>query len=147
MSRIVKYFLVFWLLAATIGLISYLLTVQNRSILFGVGVAVIWLAILVIKERVRRGKEGYYIYKRGGAEDGILVYDEGGKTLNLYFSRKENTIYVPSDAKWRELMPTWAKETKELIMLRVKQRIGNRLIGRNWNYEESDKHEFLLNQN
>lgn len=147
MSKIVKYFLVFWLLFAMSGLILYLFKAENRSILFGVGVAVIGIAILVVKERLRRIKEGYYVYKRGGAEDGILVYDEGGKTLSLYFSRKKNTIYVPSDTKWRELMPEWAKEKKGLIMLRVKQRIGNRLIGSNWSYEESDKQEFLINQN
>jgi hypothetical protein len=130
-----------------IGAALYLFKPENRFVLFGVCFVAIGIALLVLKERLRRKKEGYYVYKRGGAEDGILVYDEGGKTLNLYFSRSKDTIYVPSDTKWKELMPEWAKEKKGVIMRRIKLRIGKRLIGKNWTYEESDKQEYLINQN
>jgi cbb3-type cytochrome oxidase subunit 3 len=147
MSKIIKYFLILWLLGAMIGVIFYLLKPQNRSILLGIGVVVIGVVFFLFKERLRRKKEGYYVYKRGGAEDGVLVYDEGGKTLNLYFSRRKDTIYVPSDTKWKELMPGWAKEKKALIMHRIKLRIGNRMIGKNWTYEESDNQDYLIKQN
>ena len=108
--------------------------------------AVVTLAILggIIKEKWRRKREGYYAYTSGGAEEGVLIYNEAGKILQLYFSRPRDTIYVPTDAKWKEIMPDWARERKDEIVRRIKTRVGKRLIGKGWTYEESDRDEHLL---
>jgi len=50
--------------------------------------------------------------------------NEGGRVLELYFDRIKNTIYVPSDAKWNEIMPSWATDRKAEIMSRIKQHVG-----------------------
>jgi hypothetical protein len=147
MGKIVKYLLVLWLVGVTFAVIFRLFERENRSILFGAGFVFVVIILFFVKEKLRQKKEGYHVYKRGGADDGIVVYDEGGKTLSLYFNRKEDTIYVPSDTKWKELMPEWAKERKTLIMHRVRLRLGKRLIGKNWTYEESDNQDYLIEQN
>ena len=147
MSKIVKYFLIFWLFGSLVAVVLYIFEPENRSGLYATVFIVFVIAFFIGKEKLRRQKEGYYVYTRGGAEDGVVVYDEGGKTLNLYFDRREDTIYVPSDAKWQELMPEWAKGKKVLIVDRVRSRIGRRLIGKNWNYKESDNQDHLINQN
>ena len=64
--------------------------------------------------------------------------NEGGRVLELYFDRTKNTIYVPSDAKWNEIMPSWATDRKAEIVSRIKQHVGKRWIGKSWRYEESD---------
>jgi hypothetical protein len=112
--------------------------------------ALVILALIIttyiIREKVRRKQEGYYVHTHGGAEDGYVLYNEGGKTLRLYFSRTKDTIYVPSDAKWKEIMPSWARERKGEIMGRIGKHVGKRLIGKGWTYEESDKAERLMSQ-
>jgi hypothetical protein len=104
------------------------------------------IMIFVIRERLRRKREGYYVHTYGGAEDGYVSYDEDGKTLRLYFSRSKDTIYVPSDVKWKEIMPDWARDRKLEIMGRIRKHVGKRLIGRGWTYEESDKAQMLMSQ-
>jgi hypothetical protein len=141
-----KYFLVLWALVAVIGAALYLSKPENRFLLLGLGVLVLVIVIPVVRERLRRKKEGYYVSKRGGADDGILVYNEGGKTLQLYFNRANDTIYVPSDLRWQGIMPDWARERKKEIVSRIQKRVGKRLIGKSWTYEESDRKEHLINQ-
>jgi hypothetical protein len=120
---------------------TYLPTWSDRLIFWGVvGVVFIILAIL-IGERVRRLIEGYYTYMSGGAEDGDLVYKEGDNTLRLYFKRRPHTIYVPSDMKWIEVMPDWAKANKNLIMTRIRGQVG-----RHWMFEDTEKREHILGQ-
>ena len=95
---------------------------------------------------MRRNREGYYVYKRGGADDGTLIYNEEGKILQFYFNRTNDTIYVPSDFKWKEMMPKWAKERKDEIVSRIEKQIGKRLIGKSWTYEGTEKREHLIEQ-
>ena len=103
--------------------------------------------MVVVKwEKWKRKKEGYYVFTRGGAEDGSVTYNEAGRTLELYFDRVKNTIYVPSEAKWKEIMPTWAKDRKEEIMGGIKKHVGKRWIGKSWMYEETDAPELLMSQ-
>jgi hypothetical protein len=109
-------------------------------------IAVLGVACLygIVKERWRRQKDGYFIHKRGGAKDGILIYNEKGNTLQLYFNRQKDTIYVPSDMEWSKVMPHWAKDRKKEIVARIKARIGKRLVGKDWIYKETDRPEFVL---
>jgi hypothetical protein len=140
-------FILFGLLA--LGRVVYQVAQVGDGVnLFAWGSVVLTLIILtfVIRERVRRKREGYYVQTHGGAEDGYVLYNEDGKTLRLYFSRSKDTIYVPSDVKWKEIMPNWARERKLQIMGRIKKHVGKRLIGRAWTYEESDKKERLMTQ-
>jgi hypothetical protein len=101
--------------------------------------------VATVKERWRRRKDGYYVSKRGGSKEGLLIYNEKGQTLQLYFDRRLDTIYIPSDAVWNKVMPSWAKERKEEVVARIKSRIGKRLIGKSWTYEETAKPELLVN--
>jgi len=113
----------------------------DRLIFWGVGgIGFIILAVL-IGERVRRVIEGYYTYMSGGAEDGDLVYKQAGNTLRLYFKRRQHIIYVPSDMKWIEVMPDWAKANKNLIMTRIRSQVG-----RHWMFEDTEKREHILGQ-
>ena len=119
----------------------YLPTWTDRLIFWGVGgIGFIILAVL-IGERVRRVIEGYYTYMSGGAEDGDLVYKQAGNTLRLYFKRRQHIIYVPSDMKWIEVMPDWAKANKNLIMTRIRSQVG-----RHWMFEDTEKREHILGQ-
>jgi hypothetical protein len=99
---------------------------------------------VIRKLRAKRG--GYYIEKSGGAEDGFITYYEGSKTVRLYFNRVQDVIYVPSETKWKQIMPEWAKERKDEIVGRIKEQVGTRLIGKSWSYEESEKEETMLPQ-
>jgi hypothetical protein len=85
--------------------------------------------------------EGYYTYMSGGAEDGDLVYKERGGTLRFYFKRRPHTIYVPTNVKWVEVMPDWAKQNKEPIMKRIKDQVG-----KHWMFEDTEKQEHILTQ-
>jgi hypothetical protein len=113
----------------------------DRLIFLGLGLVVLTILVALIGERVRRVIEGYYTYMSGGAEDGDLVYKERGKTLRLYFKRRTHTIYVPSDTKWMEVMPDWAKEQKGPIIKRIRGQVG-----RHWMFEDTEKREHILTQ-
>ena len=135
-----------WLLLGIAGLFIYLSKAANEFLAFSLGLLALIVLAGVVGQRLIRKKQGYSIYKSGGAEDGFIVYGEGGKTVKLYFDRVQDTIYVPSDAKWKEIMPEWAKEKKHEIVARIKKQIGTRLIGKSWRYEETDREETLLRQ-
>jgi hypothetical protein len=146
MSRIAKYFFGLWLLLSVIAIASYLSKLESRLPIAGLSVLILIVVVVILRERLRRKKEGYYIYKRGGAEDGVLFYEEEGKTLQFYFDRTNDTIYIPSDPKWNEITPSWAKERKNEIVSRIKKRIGKRWIGKSWTYAQSDLAKHLIDQ-
>lgn len=77
----------------------------------------------------------------GGAEDGDLIYHEGGGILRFYFRRRSHTIYVPTNSKWREVMPDWAKQDRESIMKRIKSQVG-----KHWLFEDTEERERILSQ-
>jgi hypothetical protein len=77
----------------------------------------------------------------GGAEEGDLVYTQGDGTLRFYFKRRPHTIYVPSNEKWREIMPEWAKENRDLIIKRIKENVG-----KHWTFEDTEKQEHIMVQ-
>lgn len=148
MEKAITFFLTLIGLLAAGRIISQVVQVGDGVSLFAWGLLIVALIIFtfIMKERIRRKKEGYYVQTRGGAKDGYVLYNEGGKTLRLYFSRPKDTIYVPSDGKWKEIMPGWARERKLEIMGRIRKHVGKRLIGQGWTYEESDKKETLMTQ-
>lgn len=113
----------------------------DRLIFLGLVLIVLTIFVALIGERIRRVIEGYYTYMSGGAEDGDLVYKERGKTLRLYFKRGTHTIYVPSDTKWIEVMPDWAKEQKGSIMQRIRGQVG-----RHWMFEDTENRDRILTQ-
>ena len=140
-----NYLPIVWLLLGIAGVFIYLSRAANKFLVFSLVLAVIVLAGVARRKLIRK-KQGYSIYKSGGAEDGFVVYGEGEKTVKLYFDRVQDTIYIPSDVKWKEIMPEWAKEKKHEIVARIKKEIGTRLIGKSWRYEETDREETLLRQ-
>jgi hypothetical protein len=148
MSKVIKFFLILWVLIAIGGLISHFAKFSSGIPPVAWGLVIVGLIVTtpIIRERIRRKKEGYYVSTYGGAEYGYVLYNEGGKTIRLYFSRIKDTVYVPSDAKWREIMPVWARDRKDEIMSRIRKHVGKRLIGKGWTYEESDKLETLVSQ-
>ena len=105
-------------------------------IVFVTGLAI---AISTVRERRRRAREGYYLDTLGGAEGGTVNYHEEGRELQLYYDRRKDTIYVPTDAKWEENAPSWARDRKQEIVNRIKQRVGKRLIGRSFTYQETEE--------
>ena len=144
---LVKAFLFLWSIIAGVGIAAYLarstVGVWVLGLASGIGAAAMYIAL---KERNRRNKEGYYVYKRGGAEDGILFYNEQGRELQFYFDRGADTIYIPTDAEWKENMPTWAHEHKQEIVSRIKRRVGKRLVGESWKYEETANPKQIVGQ-
>jgi hypothetical protein len=141
MYQRVKNVVIFTGVISIIVLSSHLPTWTERVVLGGGGAIGFTLLAILIGERIRRVIEGYYTYMRGGAEDGDLVYTEGSNTLRLYFKRRAHTIYVPSNVRWREVMPDWAKEKKDLIMKRIKGQVG-----KHWMFEDTETREHLLPQ-
>ncbi len=64
----------------------------------------------------------------------------------MYFNRLEDIIYIPSAGMWKEVMPDWARERREEILTRIKERVGRRLIGKSWEFEETDSPQKLIPQ-
>ena len=142
---VVKVFSLVWLLVAAIGIAIYLSS--SNVGLFALGTCGIFVVLLFyanLREKAGRKKYGYYVYKRGGAENGILFYSEHGRELQFYFDRKANTIYIPSDAKWKETMPIWAHDYKQQIVDRVKKCVGKRLLGESWKYEDTSNSKQIV---
>ena len=133
------------LLMAGIGYVLYvswrLPSWPERIIVGGLATLVFTVIATLLIERIRRFTEGYYVKLSGGADDGDLTYHDSGRILRLYFKRRSRMIYVPSDPKWVEVMPTWARENKISIMLKIRGQIG-----KHWNFEETEKQEFILRQ-
>ena len=136
MDWLVRWFLrsyyVFMLLAA----LYYLYSMWFKSRLIFAGLVAIPLLILGawLNSSQQRKKRGYYVDSSGGAEEGTVIYHEGEHTLDLYFQRYPNIIYVPTDAAWQEQMPDWAKDRKTEIMERIKSHYHIKQP-----YEETDK--------
>jgi hypothetical protein len=118
----------------------------NQLLLPGVGFILLIIVIAIARSRLRRRKEGFHVYKRGGGEDGVLIYEEGEKSLQVYFNRLEDIIYIPSAGMWNEIMPDWARERRDEILVRIKERVGKRLIGKSWKFEETDSPQKLIAQ-
>jgi hypothetical protein len=116
-------------------------TWSDRIVFSGLGIIVFTLAAALIGERIRRTIEGHYTYMSGGAEEGDLVYTQGDKALRLYFKRRPHTIYVPSNNKWMEIMPEWARENRDLIVKRIKDSVG-----KHWTFEDTEKQEHIMTQ-
>jgi hypothetical protein len=112
-------------------------------IVFVTGLA---MAVSAVRERQRRKKEDYYVDTLGGAEDGTVNYHEDGRELQLYYDRRKDTIYVPTDAKWNEIMPRWAGDRKHEIVSRIRRRVGKRLIGKSSTYQETDDSSCFMSQ-
>jgi hypothetical protein len=125
-----KSLIVAWIFVGVISFAAYLIRPENR-LAFGVTALVALIgAVPLVKEWIRRKREGYYVRTRGNAEGGDVIYDEDGKSLIFYFDRGARTIYIPSDRKWEE-MPEWAKSRKLEIVKRIEKRMG-----KDWVFEE-----------
>jgi len=155
MSTFVRWFVRVWCLLAVSGLILRLSGIGNDLPWRILGWALAILALLVVIasvgwERRRREKEGYFVDTGGGGEDGSVTYNEAGRTLELYFTRSQYLIYVPTDTKWRDIMPSWARDRKNEIMSRIRLQVGQGWFGRSWSYswsyEETDKTDMLMSQ-
>jgi hypothetical protein len=117
---------------------------NNQLLLVSVGFVLLIIVIAITRSRLRRKKEGFHVYKRGGGEDGVVIYEEGEKSLQVYFNRAEDIIYIPSAGMWKEIMPDWAKERRDEILARIRERIGKRLIGQSWKFVETDSQQKLI---
>lgn len=115
-------------------------------LLTGLGFVLLIIVIAIARNRLRRRREGFDVYKRGGGEDGVLVYKEGEKSLQIYFNRLEDIIYIPSAGMWKEIMPDWTTERRDEILARIKERVGKRLIGKSWKFEETDSPQKVIAQ-
>lgn len=142
---LVRAFSFVWLLVVGIGVVIYLSrsSIGLLALLTG-GFFGAMILYANFREKIRRKREGYYVYKRGGAEDGILFYSEQGRELQFYFDRRTDTIYIPSDAKWRQTMPGWAHDHKQQVVDRIKQCVGKRLIGKSWSYQETNNDKQIV---
>lgn len=125
-----KLFIAAWVCLGAISLAAYSIRQENR-LAFGVTALVaLVVAVPLMKEWIRRKREGFHVRTRGSAEGGDVIYDEDGKSLIFYFDRSTRRIYIPSDRKWEE-MPEWAKARKVEIVNRIAKRMG-----KNWAFEE-----------
>jgi hypothetical protein len=151
MSTFVRWFVRMWLLFVVCSFVFRLSGVGKDLPWRSLGWVLVVPAIVVLMasfgwEKYRRQKEGYFVETRGGGEDGSVTYDEAGRTLQLYFTRSQHLIYVPTDTKWRDIMPSWARDRKNEIMTRIRLQVGQGWFGRSWSYEETDKTDLLMSQ-
>jgi len=103
---------------------------------------VVWIIIAVSRNRWRDEREGFRVESYSGPDGGIVVYIEGEKRLVLLYSREKDVVFVPADSKWKQVMPEWARDRKNEIVARVKQRHGKRVMGNPIGYEETDLDEW-----
>jgi hypothetical protein len=141
MYRATKNAVIFVGIFVIFALSARLSTWSDRIVFGGLGIIVFTIMAALISERIRRMIEGYSTHMSGGAEEGDLVYREGDRTIRLYFKRRPHTIYVPSNDKWREIMPEWARENRDLIIKRIKENIG-----KHWIFEETEKRDHIMAQ-
>jgi hypothetical protein len=106
------------------------------------GVILSVVILLIFKERVRRTIQGYYVYMRGGVDGGDVRYNESGKEISLYYTRRNRTIYVPSHTNWNEIMPDWAKGKRDFIISRIRERVSS-----TWKFEDATDKERMRAQN
>jgi hypothetical protein len=133
-SEMVKPFIIAWVLLGAIILIANLLLPENRFVLGAALLATVAVATPLLREWLRRKREGFYVNTKGNADGGDVIYNEDGKSLTFYFDRGARTIHIPSNRKWEEAMPEWAKGRKVEILERVRKRMGN-----NWTFEDSSE--------
>jgi hypothetical protein len=129
-----KLFTVAWFISGAIILIVYLLRPENRFVLGGAALLVMMLVIPFIREALRRKREGFYVNTRGNADGGDVIYHEDEKSLTFYFDRLSHIVYVPSNRKWEEEMPEWAKRRKIEIVERITKRMG-----KHWKFIEKNE--------
>ena len=120
--------------------------VQGTIAAIGAIGIMVTIIITVARHRLRVERDGYQIEAHGAGGDGIVVYVEEGKRLVLLYSREKDTVFVPSDSKWKQIMPQWSHNRKNEIVARIKQRYGKRLIGKAIGYEESDLDDCMAAQ-
>ena len=126
-----KMFSIVWAVVGLLVLLFYLFRGENRNyliILVALGIGVL---IPILKELMRRRKEGFFVKTSGNADGSDLIYQEGGEKLIFYFDRPSRTIYIPSDRKWNESVPLWAKQRRGEISIRIQKRMGNE-----WRFED-----------
>ena len=141
---LVKGFLVVWLVLGAAAAAKFLFNAFDGWGLVLISGIVIVGFYMRMQTRTRGKRDGYHVFRRGGAEGGIIYYNENGRTLQFYFDRLADTIYFPSEAKWREVMPYWAHDHRQQIVDRVKKRFGKRLLGKSSIYEETDNPSHLV---
>ena len=127
----IKFFTYGWILLAAASFVLYLSKPGNEYALSGIIVVILITVIFVMREWLRRRREGYYVVTKGNADGGDLVYHEADRSLTFYFDRGTRTVYVPSNRKWEEQMPEWAKARKLEILENIRKRLG-----RTWKLEE-----------
>jgi len=129
-----KIFTLAWVISGVIILIVYLLRPENRFVLGGTAVLVIMLVIPFIREGLRRKREGFYVNTKGNADGGSFIYYENEKSLTFYFDRISHIVYVPSNRKWEEKMPEWARGRKIEIVERIAKRMG-----KHWKFKDKNE--------
>ena len=127
-------------------LTSYESHLQGGVAAIGAISIMVVIVVATARQRWRDEKEGYRVDASGGAEGAIVVYHEENRSVSLLYSREKDTVFVPSDSKWKQIMPEWARERKDEIVARIMQRHGKRLIGKPIAYEESDSNECMAVQ-
>jgi hypothetical protein len=119
---------------------------ENQMLFSVLGLILVMVVIAIVRNTLRRRTEGFHVYKRRGGEDGVLFYEEGEKSLQIYFNRFEDIIYIPCASIWKEIMPDWARDRRDEIVERIKERIGKRLIGGSWKFEETESPQKVIPQ-
>ena len=114
-----------WMVLAAISFFIYLLKPGNEYVLGTVLCLVTGGAFLFIKEKLRRRRDGFYIETKGNADGGDMIYHEAENALTFYFDRRERMIYIPSDQKWDDHMPDWARTRRAEILENIRQKRGS----------------------
>jgi hypothetical protein len=86
----------------------------------------LWIGAILLFEYLQYLRRGYFMYQDHGNN---LVYKERGNGnldfgVHLRYDDEQYggvVVHVLSDDKWREEMPEWAKERKEIIVQRLKK--------------------------
>lgn len=120
MSAIVKMFLWFQAVAATIWLLLFF-GKQPLLLCLVSGVAVI-IALAILAKEAERKKNGYWVeyispgVLRADEDEFALVYHD--KAGDMCFTGTEK-INFPSPKEWERKAPIWAKGQRQLIIDRV----------------------------
>lgn len=123
------------------GLTSYESRVEATVAAFAAVAIVVATIIALARRKWRDEREGFSVEADGGPDWGVVVYREEDRSLSLIYSPGKDTVFIPSDSKWTQIMPEWSHGRKDEIVARMKQRHGKRWVGKSIVYEESDADE------
>ena len=102
-------------------------------ILIVIGIPVLWVAWAIFYVTVivpYKKRTSYFVDRTGPRERGggfHFSYYEKGKELMFFGDDPDETFYLPNEELWRSTMPDFFGDRYDVIMERLKRKMGRRI--------------------